>query len=278
MVKWAKHFEVSTSGYYVFLSNEQERLERQATLDRQIREVFSASRGTYGVHRVCGKLRKDGIRCSYKKVKRRMDIMGLFSIHRRYQKSLTNSKKARGDGFPNLLRGAIITHPFQAICSDITYIPTDEGFDYLCQIRDVVSNVVLAQRQDATMSQELVQRTILAAKRGWNLSEGTIFHSDRGSQYTATKTMALLKRLGFRQSFSRVGKPGDNAWCESYFSILKKEAIHGFRFKTRTQARQAVFSFTFGFYNTHRIQMGLGFLSPLQWLEKWRMDHSSHAA
>ena len=76
----------------------------------------------------------------------------------------------------------------------------------------------------------------------------------------------LLKSLGWKQSFFRVGQSGDNAWSESFFSILKKEAVFPFRFKTRNVARQFIFEYIEVFYNRQRVQKKLGFLSPLDWL------------
>ena len=72
----------------------------------------------------------------------------------------------------------------------------------------------------------------------------------------------LLSTLGFRQSFSRVGMPGDNSWAESFFATMKKELIHWARFETKSQAREAVFEYIYCFYNVTRIQQGLGYLSP----------------
>ena len=63
---------------------------------------------------------------------------------RRRQRSLTNSSASRGEGYANLVRGMEIDRPFQVISSDISYIRTDEGFAYLCQIRDVASGMILA--------------------------------------------------------------------------------------------------------------------------------------
>jgi putative transposase len=116
------------------------------------------------------------------------------------------------------------------------------------------------------MKTDLVIETIKKAKKRWNLPAGCIHHSDLGSQYTSEAVAKLLQEYGIRQSFSRVGKPGDNAWSESYFANLKKEAVHWSHFQTRREARQAIFAYTEGFYNTRRIQKRLGYLSPIEWL------------
>lgn len=270
VIKWAKYFEVSTSGYYSWLGRRDERSRQEKNYADEVERIFMESRRTYGVERIGAELRRRGHSASFRKVRRIMRERNLHSVHVRKIKPLTDSRKARGEGFPNLLRGRKVTKPFEALSSDISYIPTDEGFDYLCQIRDVCSGVILASQQHARMTKELVIATIRAAYKRWHLPKGTIFHSDRGSQYTSKDVVDLLSSLGLRQSFSRVGMPGDNSWSESFFSILKKEAVYPYHFKTRESARQAIFSYIETFYNRYRIQKNLGWFSPLQWLALFR--------
>jgi len=269
VVKWAAFFEVSTSGYYGWKRTRASRSAREAAFQEQVRSIFEASGGTYGADRIGAQLRKRGETASYRKVKRAMNHLGLRSVHQKKVKSLTDSRKARGDEYVNLLKDKVITSPFTALSSDISYIPTDEGFLYLCQVKDIVSNVILAERMSDRMTQELVLSTIRAAHARYGLAPGTIFHSDRGSQYTGKAVKKLLAKLKYRQSFSRVGMPGDNAWSESFFSILKKEAVFPVRFVTRDQARHAIFAYIEGFYNTRRIQKCLDYLSPAQWLDRY---------
>ena len=263
VARWAEFLEVSTSGYYDWLGTRDMRAEREKAYRDRVEAIFLESGGTYGADRISGKMRLEGQRSSFRKVKRIMRERGLHSIHLRCQRSLTDSRKARGEGYPNLVRGMTIDEPFQAITSDISYIPTDEGFEYLCTIKDIKSKVILAEMQSDNMSRALVVDTINAARKRWRLPPETVFHSDRGSQYTSEEVMTLIASLGWRQSFSRVGRPGDNAWHESFYSILKKEAVHHARFHTREQARQAVFDFIERFYNRKRIQKSLGYLSPM---------------
>ena len=112
--------------------------------------------------------------------------------------------------------------PYQAIYSDITYIRTGEDFLYLCVVKDIVTGDIQGQARGERMKKELVIKAFLNAHARHPLGKDTIFHSDRGSQYTSKKFMELLKSLGIKQSFSRVGIPGDNTWAESFFSILKE--------------------------------------------------------
>lgn len=270
MAKWAAHFGVSNSGYYAWLKERDQRKQRDNHYAEEVKKAFASGEGTYGVDRICGILRRNGEKASRDKVAHHMKEMGLQSIHkRRRQRSLTDSRNARDNTYPNMVRGLEITEPFQVITSDITYIKTGEGFEYLCKIKDVVSGVVLGESMMEHMKADLVIQTIKNAMKRWALPKGTIFHSDRGCQYTSSVVRELLKKNNLRQSFSRVGTPGDNAWSESFFANFKKEIIHWRWFPTRAQAREAVFAYIEGFYNTRRVQKRLGYLSPKQWLKCW---------
>lgn len=268
--KWAEKLGVSTSGFYTWLHERKRRQEAAEILRKKVIDVFYQGQGVYGAERICGILRSNGDSASYPVVKRIMAQEGLKSCHcRRRQRSLTDSKKARGDEYKNLTKGHEITKPFQVLSSDISYIRTGEGFDYLCQIRDVMTNTVLASCQTENMKKELVLKTLKAAQDRWHLPSGVIFHSDRGSQYTSANVMEQVAAFGWKQSFSAVGKPGDNAWSESFFSILKKEIVHWRFYPTREAARQAIFEYIEVFYNRRRVQKRLGYLSPIQFLNAW---------
>ena len=278
-MKWAAILEVSRSAYYEWKRVRDGREQAIKTYTETIRRIFDESRGCYGVERVCAELRKKGFTASFRRVRDHMKEQGLKSIHlTRRQRSLTDSSRSRGDGYPNLVRGLEITAPFQVLSSDISYIRTEEGFEYLCQVKDVVSGVILAQSMSDCMKAGLVVETIRQMVRRWDLPEGCLFHSDRGSQYTSGAVKDLLNHHGLTPSYSRVGKPGDNAWSESFFANLKKESVHWVHFATREEAREAMFAYIEGFYNTKRIQKRLGYLSPLQWLKEWYSNNLVSAA
>ena len=242
--------------------------------------MFEKSRGTYGPARIVQELRKAGDSIGRNRCAAYMADMGLDSCHNRHRsKSLTNRKKAGGDGYPNILRKAgFPIVPGMGMVSDITYIRTGEGFMYHCVIKDVVSGDVPGDHMDhmaERMTKELVINALLAVLARHELHEGCIFHSDRGSRYTSNAFTGLLTQYGIRQSFSRVGMPGDNSWCESFFATMKKELIHRAHFETISQAREAVFEYVYSFYNVTRIQKRLGYLSPKQFLrslEQERLD------
>jgi len=243
-----------------------------------ILRIFEESGGTYGPGRICGILRKRGQRCSYKKIADYMSELGLKSVHRRHKtRSLTDSRKSRGDGFPNLVKDQFFDKPYQAVCSDITYLRSSEGWLYLCSVKDIVSGEILGEATSDRMKTELVTRAFLNAQSRHGLLAGTIFHSDRGSQYTSKAFVDTLKLYGIRQSFSRVGMPGDNAWAESFFATLKKECIHFNFFPTREILSQTVFAWIEGFYNTRRVQARLGYVSPREYALQFKSNHQSAA-
>lgn len=245
VAKWAEILKLERTGYYSWLRSREALDNREAYLRKRIRKEFDESRGTYGPDRITAELRKKGERLGRKKCAKYMAEMNLYSCHNRHRaKSLTNSKKARGNGYPNILRyqeSPIV--PRMGLTSDITYLRTGEGFMYHCVIRDIVTGEVLGDHMADSMTKELVINAILAMLARHELAQGCIFHSDRGSQYTSKAVIGLLQQYGLRQSFSRVGIPGDNAWSESFFATMKKELIHWTYYETKESVRTAVFEY-----------------------------------
>ena len=278
-MKWAEKLQVSTSGYYEWLAGKPAREKKDQEEKRLVKKIYDEGKGTYGPDRICGIIRARGGSMGRDKCVRHMADMGLSSIHnRRRQRSLTKSKKARGDGYPNLLRKERSCLPRHALSSDITYLRCDEGFDYLCTIKDIVTGEILGRHSSDRMTKELVINAFLGMQARYHLESGCVFHSDRGSQYTSKAFMELLKELGLRQSFSRVGMPGDNSWSESFFANLKKEKFHWQHYKTREEVREAVFEYIEVFYNGQRAQKRLCYLSPREYSKRLQIDELSLVA
>lgn len=256
------------TGYYAWLKNRHDIEKRENDLKEKIQAEFVKSRMTYGPERITVELRRKGEHLGKRRCAEYMAELNLSSHHNRHRdKSLTNSKKARGEGYPNILRDQEFPIvPRMGLTSDITYLKTDEGFMYHCVIRDIVTGEVLGDHMADRMTKELVINGILAVLARHKLVAGCIFHSDRGSQYTSKAVRKLLEQYGLRQSFSRVGMPGDNAWSESFFATMKKELIHWAHYETKVSVREAVFEYIYCFYNVKRIQRRLGYLSPRDYL------------
>jgi len=271
---------IGRTSYYAWLRNREVAEKRKEHLKKRIKEEFAESRGTYGPDRILAELRKTGERLGRVKCRDLMKEMALSSCHNRHKtRSLTNSKKARGEGYPNILRDQ--EFPIAArmgLTSDITYLKTGEGFMYHCVIRDIVTGDVLGDHMADRMTKDLVLNAILGMLARHDLAKGCIFHSDRGSQYTSKAVMGLLQQYGLRQSFSRVGMPGDNAWSESFFATMKKELIHWTHYETKEAVRAAVFEYIYCFYNVTRIQKRLGYMSPREYLRSLRTDQLAKVA
>jgi putative transposase len=266
VAKWVAFFQASRSGYYAYIKRRERREREEDSKKAEIKRTFDESGGTYGPARINGVIRRAGRKASYKKTSKYMTEMGLHSVHKRHRRrSLTDSRRARGAGYPNLVLGQTFTMPRQAVCSDITYLKSGEGWLYLCTVKDIVSGEILGEATSETMKKEFVIRAFLSAQSRHELGSDTIFHSDRGSQYTSNEFMNTVKLYGLKQSFSRVGKPEDNAWAESFFATLKKECIHFKHFRTRAELRQTVFAWIESFYNSRRAQARLGYISPREY-------------
>ena len=277
--RWLEHLQVSRSGYYEYVDRREAREAARNARKAEIKRIFEESRGTYGPDRICGELRSLGKTASYNPVSTMMKEMGLSSIHNKTRtRSLTDSRKARNDEemYPNLIRGQTIDKPLRAVCSDITHLPTPEGWEYLCTVKDIATGCILGHSMGSRMTEELTANAFLNAHAKHNIGIGTIFHSDRGSQYTAKGFRSALAMYGVSQSFSRVGYPGDNAWAESFFAVLKKECVHLRQFPTREALRAVIFEWIEVFYNNRRIQKRLGYRSPKEYAAM--LTREPHAA
>lgn len=92
-----------------------------------------------------------------------------------------------------------------------------------------------------------------------------IFHSDRGCQYTSQQFAALAAQFGVLLSVGRTGQCWDNALAESLFSTIKRELLGTSAWPNRAAARTAIFDFIEGWYNLHRLDSSLGYLSPAEY-------------
>ncbi|RBQ11618.1 IS3 family transposase [Spongiactinospora rosea] len=228
------------------------RQRRRADLDAQIIRSFEASGGTYGSPRVTRDLHEAGWRVSENTVAARMAGLGLAGRVRRKPRSLT--RQGRRPAAPDLVRRKFTAvAPDVLWCGDVTQIDTGEGKLYLATVEDLFSRRLLgyamSEHHDAALTCASLQ--MAAATRGGD-SDGVIFHTDRGSEYTAARHQEPCLRLGVVQSMGRVGCALDNAAAEAFNSTLKVEYVHRHRFRTRAEARLKIATWIADFYNTTR--------------------------
>ena len=152
--------------------------------------------------------------------------------------------------------------PNQVWVTDITYIPTMEGWLYLVGVKDVFTCEIVGYAMSERMTQDLVGRALFRAVQQKRPADGLIHHSDRGSQYCAHDYQKLLKQFGMIPSMSRKGNCYDNAPMESFWGSLKNELVHHQRYATRNEAKASIQEYIEIFYNRQRRHSRLGYISP----------------
>ena len=272
---------VSVSWFYKWIHRGPTgREQRRGELDAEVLRLFTESRGTYGSPRIHVDLVEAGWSVSVNTVADSMRRQGLAGRKPKRRKGLTRQDR-KAPTFPDLLRRDFTAAaPNQKWCGDMTEIPTEEGKLYLATVLDLFSRRLLAcptsEHPDAELACDAIK--IAAAMRGGRaVIDGVIFHSDRGSTYTAASFTQLCKnKLGVRQSMGRVGSCFDNAAAESFFSTLEHEVLSRHHFITRVEARAVVTAWCHDFYNTRRRHSSASLLPPTEY-EKIAADQSAAA-
>ena len=133
---------------------------------------------------------------------------------------------------------------------------------YLAGVLDLFSRKIVGWSIDKTMTTQLTKAALKQAIGRRRPSEGLIFHSDRGVQYASYEYQQYMRENKIVQSMSRKGNCYDNACAESFFSTLKKDLIHGKKFRTREEAKKTIIEYIETFYNSYRLHSSLGYKSP----------------
>ena len=255
---------VSASGFYAH----QKRPMSQRTRDNQelvrhIRRVHQESRQTYGSPRVHAQLRAEGQCCSLNRIARLMKKHHIQARRRKKRRKTTNSQHGYPIA-PNLLQRQFQAElPNTKWLSDITYIPTTNGWLYLAVVLDLFSRRIVGWAMEAHMHSSLPIRALKMALTTRQPQPGLLHHSDRGSQYAGSAYQQLMAAYRFQSSMSGTGNCFDNAPVESFFGTLKRELVQFRSYQTRREARLDIFEYIEGFYNTRRRHSALGYLSPL---------------
>ncbi len=258
----------SVSGFYAWLRTvpaAQARSEAEAELRGHIGRIFAARRRVYGAPRVHAELRREGRHHSRRRVARLMRELGLQARRGRRLTPRTTDSRHDLPVAPNLLgRRFAAAQPDAVWLADISYLPTDEGWLYLAAIEDMATREVVGWSMADHLRAGLCVDALVMALQRCDPPEGLIHHSDRGVQYASTPYREVLERHGVEQSMSRRGNCLDNAPMESFFASLKKEHVHGARFRTRDEARAAVFDYVEVFYNRQRLHSAPGYRTPAE--------------
>jgi putative transposase len=259
--------QVSPSGYYAWQYRQAHPTSRRladALLSQTIQQIHLASRRTYGSPRIQQVLLCRGYRCGRNRVARLMRQNHIYGrIRRRFRIQTTDSRHDHPVAPNYLVKQPAPQRPNEVWVADITYIPTDEGWLYLAGILDLFSRRIVGWAMDDTLDTQLVLRSWTMALHHRQPASQLLFHSDRGCQYASSDFRNALKAHPVLTSMSRKGNCYDNATIESFWSTLKVELVYRSRFKTRSEAHNAIFEFIEVFYNRLRIHSSLNYLSPV---------------
>jgi putative transposase len=266
---------VSRAGYYAWQRRPPSaRARANDQLLMAIRVAHQQSRARYGSPRITRELWAQGHRCSEARVARLMRGAGLAAKRRRRFRVTTTSRHGEPIA-PNVLaRHFAVATVDRVWASDITYVPTQEGWLYLAVVLDLASRRVIGWAMRSTLERGLTLAALRMALAHRQPTPGVLHHSDRGSQYACGEYQALLARAGMMCSMSRKGDCWDNAVVESFFATLKTELVDDARWATRETARTALFEYIELWYNRARRHSSLGYRSPVQ----YEVEQLRHAA
>ena len=260
--------EVSRSGFYAWQQRQQagevsRRRRRREELTRQVRRIHRGCHRRYGAPRVTAELRAKGWRVSENTVAAIMRAEGLEGRSGRRKTPKTTQPARTAVWVDDLVRRRFTVSEIDRVyCTDITYVPTRQGWLYVAVILDAASRSVTgwAAREHLRASLPLeALRMALGARRP---APGLIVHSDRGSQFTSQAWLDALAEAGARPSMGRVGWCWDNAMAESWFAGYKNElVIPAGTYPTLEAAKLETYRYI-RWHNTQRRHSALGYLAP----------------
>jgi len=266
----SRMLEVSASGYYAWQDRPLSQHDRdELRLEIEIKAADRRTKQTYGAERLQCDLVEHRIQVGVCRIKRIRRKLGIRCKQKRKFKATTYSNHNLPVAENILNQQFRISEPNKVWLSDITYVPTDEGWLYLAGHKDLFTKKIVGYAMGERMTKNLVSQSLFRAVEAQRPAQGLLHHSDRGSQYCSYEYQHLLQQFAIRTSMSGKGNCFDNAPMESFWGMLKQELIYHCHFRTRQEARQAITEYIEIFYNRQRIQAGLGFLSPASFAKRY---------
>ena len=239
-----------------------EQASAEVRLELEIKAAHKRTRQTYGPERLQRDLAEHGVRVGIGRIKRIRKKLGIRCKQKRRFKATTQSRHRLSVAENVLGQQFKVYRPNAVWVTDITYVPTDEGWLYLAGHKDLFTGEIVGYAMGERLSRNLVSQSLLRALSSKRPSAGVLHHSDRGSQYCSQEYRSLLERFGLQTSMSRTGNCFDNAPMESFWGTLKQELVHHRHYGSRREAVRDITEYVESFYNRQRRQARLGFLSP----------------
>ena len=263
VARLCKALGIKKSAYYAWDSRpESKRSKERKELTKLVQQEFFSNRQIPGATKIAKKLNKPEKPVGRRRVAGIMRENGWKSKVVKKYKATTNSKHNLPVAENILNRDFTTERANEKWLSDITYVPTDEGWLYLACVLDLHGRDIVGWSMDERMKKNLVIDALKQAKIRRGNPKGVLAHSDRGSQYCSHDYQKELKKDGFICSMSRKGNVWDNAPMESFFGKLKQEWLNDKRFRTREDAKQAIFWYIEVYYKRYRLHEANDYLTP----------------
>jgi putative transposase len=260
---------VSLAWFYKWLDRPPTpRQQRRAEVDAAVAAMFDDAKGLHGSPRLHADLRDAGWMVTEKTVADSMRRQGLVARKVKRRRGLTKQDKAAAK-FPDLVKRDFTASAINLKwCGDITEVPTENGKLFVATVIDLYSRRLLAAATSLRCDAELCEQAIkiaTAVRGGKTMINNVVFHTDRGSTYTAQSFTKVCSHLGVRQSMGRVGSCFDNAVAEAFFSSLEWEVLSRHQFADPDQARAVVLPWCYEFYNHRRRHSSAQMMSPISY-------------
>jgi putative transposase len=265
--------KISLSGYYGWLDRPlSKRAREELRLELEIKAAHRRTRETYGADRLQRELAGHGVRMGICRLKRLRRKLGISCKQKKKFKATTDSRHKLPVARNLLGQDFKVYAPNKVWVSDITYVPTDEGWLYLAGHKDLFNGEIVGYAMGERLTRNLISQSLLQAITARMPEKGLLHHSDRGSQYCSYEYQQMLRHFNLKASMSGRGNCFDNAPMESFWGILKQELIHHRRYHTRREAIAEIREYIEVFYNRERLQAGLGYLSPAAYIQKYYQE------
>ena len=253
---------MSRSGYYrknKHTDNEENEIEKEVI------NCFNENKRNYGRIRIRRALLPKGIDVSEYRIAKILKRNGLVAKSGRTGKPKVIKPTEEQYIEENLIKDKFsITEPNYLWCSDITVLDCYRSKLYLCGIIDVATRRLVGWDIRKHQRQDIVQNAFkMAIGRNPDRPKNAVYHSDRGCQYTAKKTKALVEANGFRKSMSRPGTPSDNQPIESFWKTLEVE-MPDIRHLHFEEASIKIVEYIELYYNSQRLHSGINYSIPNQ--------------
>jgi len=256
---------ISRGGYYAWKKRAEspQRKANRALLEKIV-DIHQKNRETYGYPRVFNALRQCGETCGRHRVARLMRENNIVAkMFRRFRKH-SHQHHLLWEPRNLLLNREPVSQPNEVWVCDVTYIRVGKYWNYLCTVMDLHTREIIGWHFSRKCNAQLAKEAVLMALQDHRPREGTIFHTDRGSEFANKELNAVLNKHNLLVSKSRKGCCWDNANMESFYHTLKTEMVYFHRFRNLVEATAYIMDYL-RFYNHDRLHSSLDYRSPINY-------------